>query len=119
MAIILVATAYYLYSLIKTVEVSINELLPEVPYDPPKSDVKQQKLIDCVLTGSSKQYLGKACTKEQVNKLSSEEVDRLFSNYEAKLLGQIVKSLGKLIIRMYSMGSLCSFRGAQSGYSER
>ena len=30
---------------------------------------------------------------------------KLFSNYEAKLLEQMVKSLGKSIIKMYSMGA--------------
>ena len=69
------------------------------------SDVKRQKLIGCVLTGNSKQYLGKAYIEEQVNKLSAEEADKLFRNYEAKLSGQMVKSLGKSIIRMYSMGT--------------
>ena len=49
------------------VEASINDLLSEVPYDPPKSEVKRQKLIECVLTGNGKQYLGKAYTEEQVN----------------------------------------------------
>ena len=57
----------------------------------PKSDMKKQKLIKCVLTGNGKQYLGKAYTKEQVNELSSEEMDKLFSNYEAMLLSQMVK----------------------------
>ena len=61
--------------------VSINDLHPEVPYNPPKSEVKQQKLIKCVLTGNSKQYLGRAYTEEQINKLSAAEVDKLFSNY--------------------------------------
>ena len=65
--------------------------------------MKWEKLIKCVLTKNSKQYLGKAYTEEQVNELSAEEVDKLFSNYEAKLLGQMVKSLGKWIIRMYLM----------------
>ena len=69
------------------------------------SDLKQQKLLKCVLTGSSKQYLGKACTKERVNELSAEEVDTLFSSYEVKLSGKMVKVLGKSIIRMYSMGA--------------
>ena len=40
-----------------------------------------------------------------MNKLSVEEVDKLFSNYKAKLSGQMVKSLDKSIIRMYSMGA--------------
>ena len=87
------------------VKASISDLLPEVPYDPPKSDVKWQKLIECVLTGNSKQYLEKAYTEEQVNKLSREEVDKLFSNYEVKLSGQMVKSLSKSIIKMYWMGA--------------
>ena len=54
-----------------------------MPYEPQKSDVKQQKLIEFVLTGNSKQYLGKDYTKEQVNKLSAKEVDKFFSIYEA------------------------------------
>ena len=69
---------------------SVNDSLPELYYDPPKSDMKRQKLIECVLTGNSKQYLDKAYTKERVNELSAQEVDKLLSNYEAKLLGQRV-----------------------------
>ena len=91
-------------------EESINDLLSKVPYDPLKSGMKRQKPMECVLTENSKQYLGKAYTEEQVNKLSAEEVDKLLSNYEAKLSGQMVKSLGKSIIRMYSMGA-CAILG--------
>ena len=104
--ILLGVTAYYIYSLIKMAESIINELLLEVSHDPPESDVKRQKLIEYVLTGNSKQYLGKAYTEEEVSKLSAEEVGKLFtvfSNYEAEVLGQMVKSLGKSIVRMYSM----------------
>ena len=32
-------------------------------------------------------------------------MDKLFNNYETKLSGQMVKSLGKSIINMYSMGA--------------
>ena len=72
---------------------------------PPQPDLKRQKLLECVLTGNSKLYLGKVYTEDQINKLSDEEVDKLFNNYEAKLSGQMVKSLGKSIINMYSMGA--------------
>ena len=37
-------------------------------------------------------------------------MDKLFSNYKEKLSGQMVKSLGKLIIRMYSM-RVCAILG--------
>ena len=101
--IILEATANYIYSLLKMAEESTNDLLPEVSYNPPKSDVKQQRLIECFVTGNSKQYLRKAYTEEQVSKLSAEEVDKLFRNYKEKLSGQMVKSLGKSIIKIYPM----------------
>ena len=94
----------------KKVEASINDLLLGVSYDYRKSDVKRQKLIECVLTRNSKQYLGKVCTQERINELGAEEVDKHFSNYEVKLLGQMVKSLGKSIIKMYSMGA-CAILG--------
>ena len=92
----------------------INELLLEVSFDPPESDVKRQKLIECVLIRNRKQYLftsiGKVYKEEQINKLSAEEVDKLFSNYEAKLSDQMVKPLCKSVIRMYAMGA-CTVLG--------
>ena len=74
-------------------------------FDAPQPDSKRQKLLECVLTGNSKLYLGKVYTEERVNELGNEEVDKIFSIYEAKLLGQMVKLLGKSIINMYSMGA--------------
>ena len=70
-----------------------------------QSDTKHQKLLECIRTGNSKLYLGKVYTEEQLKKLSEEEVEKLFNNYEAKLSGQMVKSLGKSIINMYSIGA--------------
>ena len=72
---------------------------------PPQSDTKCQKLLKCILTGNSKLYLGKVYTEEQLAKLSEEEVEKPFNNYEAKLSGQMVHSLGCSIINMYSMGA--------------
>ena len=74
-------------------------------YDAPQLESKRQKLLKCILTGNSKLYPGKVYTEEQINKLSDEEVDKLFSNYEAKLSGEIVKSQGKSVINMYSVGA--------------
>ena len=107
---LLVASTCHLYSLLKIAESSINDLLPEVSYYTPESDMKQQKLIECVLMGSNKQFLGKAYTEERVYELTVKEVNKLFSNYEVKLSGQMVKSLSKSIIRMYSMGA-CAVLG--------
>ena len=82
-----------------------EELIGNLGYDPLQSDTKRQKLLECVLTGNSKLYLGKVYTEEQLKKLSKEEVGKLFNNYEAKLSGQMVKLLGHSVINMYSMGA--------------
>ena len=85
-----------------------EELIGNLGYETPQSDTKRQKLLECVLTRNSKLYLGKVYTEEQLAKLK--EVEKLFNNYEAKLSGQMVKSLGCSIINMYSMGA-CSALG--------
>ena len=68
----------------------------------PQSDANPPKLLKCVLTGNSKLYI---YIEEQLKKLSEEEVEKLFNNYEAKLSGQMVKLLGHSIINMYSTGA--------------
>ena len=82
-----------------------EELIGNLGYESPQSDTKCQKLLECVLTGNSKLYLGKVYTEEQLKKLSKEEVEKLFNNYEAKLSDQMVKSIRCSIINMYSMGA--------------
>ena len=109
----LFALIFYLYIRIKRYLPLLKmaeELISNVGYESPQSDTKHQKLLECVLTGNSKLYLGKAYTEDQLAKLSEEEVEKLFNNYEAKLLGEIVHSLGCSIINMYSMGA-CAVLG--------
>ena len=93
-----------------------EEFIGNLGYETPQSDTKHQKLLECILTGNSKLYLGKVYTEEQLAKLNKEEVEKLFNDYEAKPSGQMVKSLGKSIINMYSMFSA---RNKKSGSSER
>ena len=102
------ASILYLYIRIKKyfpILKMAEELISNLGYETPQSDTKRQKLLRCILTGNSKLYLGKVYTEEQLAKLNEEEVEKLFNNYEAKLSGQMVKSLGHSIINMYSMGA--------------
>ena len=87
-----------------------EELIGNLGYETPQSDTKRRKLLECILNGNSKLYLGKVYTEEQLAKLNEEEVEKLCNNYEAKLSGQMVKSLGKSIINMYLMRA-CSALG--------
>ena len=107
------ASILYLYIRIKKyfpILKMSEELISNLCYGVPQSDTKHQKLLECVLTGKSKLYLGKVYTEEQLAKLNEEEVEKLFNNYEAKLSGQMVHSLGCSIINMYSIGA-CSALG--------
>ena len=90
-----------------------EELVGNLGYETPQSDTKRQKLLECILTGNSKLYLGRVYTEEQLAKLSEEEVEKLLNNYEAKLSGQMVKSLEHSIINKYSMG-VCSVLGIRN-----
>ena len=63
--------------------------------------------------------LGKVFTEEKIKELNDEEENKLFNNYEAKLSGQMVKSLGKSIINIYSMGACAALRITnQDAFSE-
>ena len=93
-------------TLLKMVEESIDNVISS-GYD---DDSRRQKLLECILTRNSKLYLSNVYMGEQIKKLSAKKVDKLFSNYEAKLSGQMAKSLGKSIINMYLMGA-CTVLG--------
>ena len=69
---------FYLYIRIKKyfpILKMAEELIGNLGYGAPQSDTKRQKLLECVLTGNSKLYLGKVYTEEQLAKLNEEEVE--------------------------------------------
>ena len=109
----IIASILYLYiRIIKYFPIlkMAEELISNLGYETPQSGTKHKKLLECVLTRNSKLYLDKVYTEEQLKKLNEEEVEKLFNNYETKLSGQMVCSLGHSIIDMYSMGA-CSVQG--------
>ena len=71
---------------------------------------KRERLITCVLSGNSKQYLGKEYTKQQINEMDSNDILTLSSQYESVLSAQMTKSLGKSVRNLYS-NVTCSVLG--------
>ena len=63
---------------------------------------KREKLVACVPSGNSKQYLGKEHTEQQINEMDCTDVNTLLNRYESVLSAQMTKSLGKSIINLYS-----------------
>ena len=73
--------------------------------------------MECVLTGNSKQYLGKTYIEQRINKLSAEEVDNLFSTYKAFWTdGEAFRQVDHWDV---FDGSLCHLWNEQSGRMER
>ena len=88
----------------KKADTKINELEDNDVRD------KRQRLVACVLAGSSKMYLEKEYTEQQINEMDCTNVNTLLNRYESVLSAQITKSLGKSIINLYS-NIACSVLG--------
>ena len=72
---------------------------------------RRERLVVCVLSGNSKQYLGKEYTEQQINEMDSNYINILSNKYESVLSAQMTKSLGKGVINLYS-NIACSVLGA-------
>ena len=55
-----------------------------------------------ILSGNSKQYLGKEYTEQQINEMDSTYINILSNRYESVLSAQMTKSLGKSVVNLYS-----------------
>ena len=58
--------------------------------------------VTVVLSGNSKQYLGKEYTEQQINEMDCNNINTLLNRYESVLSAQMTKSLGKSVINVYS-----------------
>ena len=88
----------------KKADTKINELEDNDVRD------KRERLVACVLSGTSKMYLGKEYTEEQINEMDCTNVNALLNRYESVLSAQMTKSLGKSVINLYS-NIACSVPG--------
>ena len=71
---------------------------------------KRERLVACILSGNSKQYLRKEYTEQQINEMDCTNVNTLLNRYESILSAQMTKSSGKSIINLYS-NVACSVLG--------
>ena len=72
------ALIFYLYTRVKRYLPLLKmaeELIGNLGYGTQPGDTKHQKLLECVLTGNSKLYLGNVYTEKQLAKLSKDKVE--------------------------------------------
>lgn len=73
---------------------------------PPKESPLPQhraRLAALVAGGSAKEYIGKQLTLSQIDELSDDEVEQLYSRYEARLGATMTRTLGSSALRLYTM----------------
>ena len=79
----------------KEIETKVNET------DDNNIRNKRERLVTCVLSGNSKQYLGKDYAEQQMNEMDCNNVNILSNRYESFSSAQITKLLGKSVINLY------------------
>ena len=72
-----------------------------------------ERLVACVLSGNSKQYLAKEYTEQQINEMGINYINILSNRYKSVLSAQMTKSLSKSVINLYS-AMACSALGVDN-----
>ena len=70
--------------------------------DDHQTEYKRERLAVLVLNGQAKQYLGKNVSAEEIDNMDSQEINRLYTRYEARLGSCMTKTLGQTAIQLYS-----------------
>ena len=52
--------------------------------------------------GQSKQYLGKALSADEIDSLNDDQVEKLYTRYEARLGAAMTKTLGQAALQLYT-----------------
>ena len=82
----------------------IDEMLSETESDsatPPETH-HRERIAALAAGGRAKQYLGKSLSVDQVDNMNDEEVEKLYSRYEAQLGAAMTKTLGAAVLQLYT-----------------
>jgi len=67
-------------------------------------ETKRERLLAIVAGGGSKQYLGKDLQMSAIDEMSFEQINKLYTRYEARLGSSMTKTLGNSFINLYVLG---------------
>ena len=69
-----------------------------------QQESKRERLSAIVAGGGSRQYLGRELQLSDIDKMSTEETNKLYCRYEVRLGASMTKTLGNSFISLYVMG---------------
>ena len=70
------------------------------------TEKKRERLSAVVVGGNSKKYLGKELLLSDIDSMKSEQINKLYCKYEARLGASMTKTLGNSFINLYVMSPL-------------
>lgn len=72
------------------------------PADIRQANGKRERLAALAAGGQAKQYLGRNCTVDQIDGMADDEIEKLYTRYEARLGAAMTKTLGAAALQLYS-----------------
>ena len=75
---------------------------PEEQPQPKTAAAKRERLAIIAAGGRARQYLGKAWSVEEIDKMDDDEVRKIYTRYEARLGVCMTKTLGKAALQLYT-----------------
>ena len=97
---------------IHQIKMNVEELLQDTDLentnentkDKDTQETKRERLSAIVAGGGSKQYLGRDVQLSDIDTMTSEQINKLYCRYEARLGASMTKTLGNSFINLYVMG---------------
>ena len=87
---------------VMTEGISLSEIHPNHDENFALQNSMREKLIKIVVSGQSKEFLGKNFTSDEIEKLDQKEIEKLYARYESRIGVLVTKTLKKHIISAYS-----------------
>ena len=70
--------------------------------DSDKLERRRERLAAISIGGQSKQYFGKTVSAEDIDNMKPQEINKLYTRYEARLGASMTKTLGQAAIQLYA-----------------
>ena len=92
------------------IKMKAEDLLKDIPLDTPdeqhdlQQESKRERISAIIAGGGSRQYLGRELQLSDIDKMTPQEVDKLYCRFEARLGASMTKTLGNSFINLYVMG---------------
>ena len=94
----------------QNIKMNAEDLLKDIPLDTPdeqhdlQQESKRERISAIIAGGGSRQCLGRELHLSDIDRMTTQELDKLYCRYEASLGASMTKTLGNSFINLYVTG---------------